>query len=108
MNQHRLRSQPESFDPLFAGQKRAEFRRDDRAPRFDVGDTLILREWQHSEDPNDLNGTYTGRYVVAEVTHIDRGAWEIPDGYAVLSLTIKDRGTEPWDSRLNEPEQQQP
>jgi len=66
------------------GEKRADFRRDDRT--FEEHDLVILREWVPlADDPT--GGRYTGSALVCLVTHIERaGRWGIPDGYALLSL----------------------
>lgn len=53
MSEHELKTWPEPFAAVRSDEKLAEFRRDDREPRFAVGDVLVLREWEPDHD----NGT---------------------------------------------------
>lgn len=79
MATHKLKTLPNVFEPIMAGQKVAEFRKDDRG--FKVGHTLRLREWSPET-------SYTKRVVEVEVTHILRGPdFGIPEGYVVMSIT---------------------
>ena len=75
---HELKMPPHWFQAVVVGTQRATILRDD--PRYHVGDTLLLREW---------DGTYTGRRCTAIVTHVVRHE-EAPDllspGVAVLSF----------------------
>lgn len=59
-NRHDLKIYPRHFDAVKSGQKKAEFRVDDRG--FKVGDALRLREW-NCED-------YTGREIGVVVTDV--------------------------------------
>jgi hypothetical protein len=80
---HELKTWPQSFDPTWRGEKRAEFRVADR--QFDTGDILILREWVPGRGGGE--GAYTGRAIEALVTHVLRGPdFGIPEGYAMLSI----------------------
>ena len=77
--EHELKCWPEYFEPLVAGAKHFEYRRDDRG--FAVGDRLELREW----DPTTRE--YTGRRCLRLVTYVLRGPdVGVPVGFAVLSL----------------------
>jgi hypothetical protein len=68
---------------MVAGYKRAEFRCDDR--HFAEDDVLEILEW----DPRRNGGEYTGAYLKAVVTDIQRGPdWGIPKGYVMLSVRI--------------------
>jgi|GEM_PF-1906342 len=83
---HELKMPPHWFQAVVVGTQRATVLRDD--PRYHVGDTLLLREW---------DGTYTGRRCTAIVTHVVRHE-EVPDllspGVAVLSFQrLDDVGT---------------
>lgn len=81
MATHRLKTWPEPFQALWDGRKAAEFRRDDREPRYEVGDWLHLIEY----DPE--RGYFLDRMIAARVTDIRRGgAFGIPEGYCMLSL----------------------
>jgi hypothetical protein len=86
---HELRCWPEFFQPTLNAHKRFELRRDDRGG-FQVGDQLLLREWDHlkylellspapfSETEVDRQkriieaekGAYTGREVLVRVDYI--------------------------------------
>jgi hypothetical protein len=82
MNQE-LKTWPQSFEPTWRGEKRAEFRIADR--EFAVGDTLLLREWVPGRGGGEDG--YTGREIEAVVTHILLGPdFGIPEGYAMLSI----------------------
>jgi Domain of unknown function (DUF3850) len=60
---HELKSWPNFFEAIVAGKKRHDLRRaDDRI--FNVGDILVLREFDPKKD------VYTERVVRAEVTYI--------------------------------------
>lgn len=76
---HRLKIWPEHFSAVLSGEKRAEFRKDDRTPAFAKGDFLLLDEFEP-----DL-GVYTDDHAWAKVTHVARGG-VIPQGYALLSI----------------------
>lgn len=76
---HDLKTHPIAFEPMLAGLKRAEFRKNDRG--YKVGDDLKLREW----DP--ATNAFTGRLIFAEITHILEGpSFGVPEGFAMLSL----------------------
>ncbi len=77
---HNLKCWPESFEPIWDGTKRFEFRKNDRD--FNVGDELIQREW----DPG--TSEYTGRVLKVRVTFISKGPqWGIPQGFAAMSIS---------------------
>lgn len=90
MAEHLLKTWPEPFEALASGRKLFEFRRDDRG--FAVDDRLVLVEW----DP--ATGKETGRALEAGVSYVLRGAFGVPDGFAVLSLV----GVRPKRDRLAE------
>ena len=74
MNKHELKILPQHFIPVLDGHKTAELRKNDR--NYQVGDTLLLMEW---------NGEYTGDACERVITHIaDVGEW-LP-GYMLLSI----------------------
>lgn len=78
-NPHELKTWPFSFLAVLDGSKRFEVRKDDRG--FLAGDWLQLNEY----DPD--TGTYTGRFLLRQVTYILRGGmFGIEDGYVVMSL----------------------
>lgn len=75
---HDLKCWPEPFQAIVDGDKRFEFRKDDRG--YAIGDILRLREW--GPDTKD----YTGWSVLREVTYIAAGGFGIPPGYCVMSI----------------------
>lgn len=80
--QHTLKIHPEPYAAVVHGDKTFEFRKDDRIPRFEVGDQLVLEEYQP-----DL-GAHTGKFTKRRVTYILRGpAFGVPEGYCVMSIT---------------------
>lgn len=74
MTVHALKSWPEFFQPVVDGVKTFEIRYDDR--KYQVGDTLILREW------DDRKAEFTGRQVERRVTYVLRG---VPGGIPPLA-----------------------
>lgn len=77
--EHKLKTWPEFFERIIRGDKRAEFRLDDRG--FAKGDVLTLQEWS----PNNLR--YSGRKVSVVISDIVRGPhFGIPDGYCMMSF----------------------
>ena len=71
---HEMKILPEHFIPVLDELKTAELRKGDRP--FNVGDTLLLMEW---------NGDYTGNACERVITHIaDVGSY-LP-GYLMLSI----------------------
>jgi hypothetical protein len=80
VSEHTLKTWPEPFRALLAGEKTHEIRTADRP--FAVGDLLHLREW----DP--VSGEYSGRSLSVRVTYITKGGeWGIPAGMCVMSVT---------------------
>ena len=85
--EHHLKIWPASFNAIVHGDKRAEFRRNER--NFEVGDVLVLHEFL----PETY--TYTHRSQQVVVMDVQRGpAWEIPVGYAMLTIKVLKRGSD--------------
>jgi hypothetical protein len=81
---HELKTWPMPFSAIWEGKKRFEIRLNDRG--FEVGDTLILTEW------NEKTGKYTGRLIVAVVTFLLGYDEELPGvrpGYVCLSIDVQ-------------------
>ncbi len=78
MKTHELKTTAPHFDHVRSGAKRAEIRRDDRG--FAVGDVLVLREY----DPASCS--YSGREVIATVTHVLAGYEALAPGFVMLSI----------------------
>jgi len=103
---HVKKCHPEPFAALFDGSKPFEFRKEDDC-KFEEGDLLLLLEfdpggkvvgsrvkleqrshWFESDELEDVisEPAYTGNVLKRRVTYVLRGAYGVPDGYAVLGL----------------------
>jgi len=69
---HELKTWPEYYEAIITGRKKFEVRINDR--NFQVGDRLLLQEW------NPQTKEYTGRYTARKITYIMR------EGNEFLSL----------------------
>ncbi|MDK1020213.1 MAG: ASCH/PUA domain-containing protein [Candidatus Hydrogenedentes bacterium] len=80
---HDLKIWPEHYDVVVDGRKRFELRRDDRD--FQVGDTLMLREWCLETE------TYTGRSVLVRVAFVLREAepFGLMEGFCAISIELE-------------------
>ena len=76
---HHLKIHPEYYEAVRSGAKRFEVRKDDRTPRYAVGDLLILEEF--------ADGAYTGRDAAVLVDYIYRGEL-CRDGYCIMSIRL--------------------
>lgn len=90
---HELKVWPQFFGPILSGVKTFEYRKDDREPRFAVGDVLVLHEYTppyraetDHEWSKSFGGDYTGRGVRRRVTYIARDTPLIPDGFCVMAI----------------------
>ena len=72
---HELKCLPEYFQQTFDTNKLFEIRKNDRD--FQVGDHIILREW---------NGGYTGRVIKDEITSVVSFPDGLKDGYVVIGI----------------------
>lgn len=77
---HALKTHPQYFADVKAGIKKFELRKDDRP--FDMGDTLLLMEW----NPESLN--YTGNAMELRIIYILRDAphFGLMEGYVILGM----------------------
>jgi hypothetical protein len=85
---HELKTIQPYFDECKKGNKKFEFRKNDR--NFEVGDEVLLREYDPETD------TYSGNAMRAKITYILNEFGGLGSGYCVLSLEfltmrIKDR-----------------
>jgi len=75
---HDLKIRPEYYNPVCAGTKTFEVRKNDRG--YLNGDFLILREYVEKEK------RYTGREVKVAVTYILRESCYVRPGYVVMGI----------------------
>jgi hypothetical protein len=105
MKEHVLKCWPAEFEAIRVGRKTADVRIDD-GRGFEVGDTLVLQEWDPKAGMLDLgapvgvdpatgelrfvakpSGDYTGRAIRRRVTDIVRSpTWDLPPGMVVMSI----------------------
>lgn len=76
--EHELKCWPEYFTPLWRRDKTFEIRLNDR--NFQVGDTLVLREW------NPTYERYTGQHITREVVYVTDFPAGLRDGYVCMGL----------------------
>jgi len=81
---HKLKTWPQFFDAVACGVKCFELRKDDRG--FEVGDVLLLQEF----DPYKGEGSYSGREVSRLVLYkLDAASFSgIEKGYCILGLGV--------------------
>ena len=72
---HNLKIQPIYYRTIEKGLNNFEVRFNDR--NFKVGDVLRLQEW--------VNGVYTGRYIMADVTYILDDPLYCKEGYVIMA-----------------------
>ena len=75
-----LKTYPKYFQETIEGNKPFEIRKNDRG--FQVGDVLILKEWD--------NIKYSGREIGAVVRYVLRDFIGLQEGYVALGLQILD------------------
>ena len=75
---HELKILPKWFEDIRAGLKHFEIRKNDR--NYEVGDKLILREWDGEH--------YTGYFIERRIGYIYHGTGEygLEKGYCILDL----------------------
>ena len=94
---HTLKTWPEFFDAIVAGEKTFELRRDDRG--FNVGDLLQFREWDPTDPGFELAGCdwgpgFTGRearFIVSYVLRSQETMQLLEYGSLSSSLGIEPR-----------------
>jgi len=87
---HELKTHIAPFGAVLSGDKKFEFRRNDRG--FRLGDRLLLRELNHNRED------YTGREIMCFVTYIilgdgDEPSFGVPSGFCVMSIQIEGKGS---------------
>lgn len=79
--EHELKCWPAPFQEVWDERKPFEIR-SEKDRHFNVGDTVVLREW--CPDGQD----YLGRWARHTITYVTRGpSWGLPVGLAVLGLS---------------------
>jgi hypothetical protein len=84
-----LKTDPGLFDDVEAGRKTFEIRRDDREPRFAVGDILLLHRTLTTGEAMAAGAplAYSGRAVAVEVVHVLRGpCYGLMEGWVIMSI----------------------
>ena len=84
MYAHELKIKEEYFEDVIKKRKRFEIRRDDREPRFEIDDVLILVEIKEE----GLTGEtyYTGRICAVTVEYVLRDFEGLAPGYCALGI----------------------
>lgn len=86
MQVHNLKTWPESFLQIWNGDKRCDFRKNDRDYRR--GDELVLAEWDNTIE------RHTGRSMKVKITCIEFGPkFGVPEDHCVMSFS------EPYDRK---------
>jgi hypothetical protein len=82
-----LKTWPGFFEEVWSGRKTAELRKDDRTPPYAERDVIHLLEY----DP--ISGRFSGREIVARITHVVRNApsFGLLPGFAMLSFEVEER-----------------
>ena len=75
---HYIKITPEYYRAIERGEKTFEVRYNDR--NYQVHDILHLKEW--------LNGNYTQREIVAEVTYLLDSPDYCKDGFVIMSIKV--------------------
>ncbi len=78
MATHKLKTWGPYFFAVEAGLKTFEIRKNDRD--FNVGDTLILQEYE----PDSME--YSGREIAKTVNYMAQGVFGLPDDVCVMAL----------------------
>ncbi len=87
---HRLKTWPSFFKAILEDRKHFEYRLNDR--NFDVGDTLILREYSHMH----LSDPYSGRWIKAIVTDLYGDIPGLPENYVIMEIKVLDYSVSDW------------
>ena len=83
--EHELKCWVYPYTQILSGIKKFELRKDDRDPRFEIGDKLLLREWDEKLE------VYTGRKMSVMVTHVMRPNTAFPGlkrGWCLMSISF--------------------
>lgn len=75
---HNCKTHPQFFNEWISRNKSFEIRRDDRNPRYKVGDNIHQREY------NPSTGEYTGRIGAGRIVYILRGFAGLAPGFCAI------------------------
>ena len=96
---HHVKSWPEFFQPILAGTRRHELRKNDRD--YQINDLLILHEWIPG------SGSYTGRTAEAVITSMTSAEFPcavsengLTEGYCIFTVKITGHAEQPVTSLL--------
>ena len=84
---HFLKSHPDAYRKAASGEKTLEVRKDDRTPRYETGDIVILEHYRPAtpETHEDGTWTYMGEHVTKRIGYVERGP-HVPPGYCAFAL----------------------
>ena len=89
--EHKLKILPQYLESIVEGTKNFEIRKNDR--NYQVGDTLILKEWvdreirQVEDITIEASPYFTGLEITKEITYIlEGGQYGLEEGYCILGL----------------------
>jgi hypothetical protein len=80
--EHELKIWPKPFEAILKKKARAQLRKDDRSPKYESGDRMMLREYLPDKDE------YTGARIKVDVVHVARTEEcpAVPEGYALITI----------------------
>lgn len=79
---HVCKISPKFFDDIIHFNKRFEVRKDDRDPKYKIGDDIILKEY------DSVSEVYTGRELYAVITYVLRDNDYCKDGYVIFGFDM--------------------
>jgi len=80
--EHELKTHQQFYEAAWSGLKTFEVRKNDR--NYQVGDTLILKEWDHTKE------VYTGQKLRVEVTYILSDPQYVAKGFVILAINYRE------------------
>lgn len=89
MRTHELKCWIGPFEAVVRGEKRFEYRKNDRG--FQVSAHLLLREWEPDEAGLGELQHYTKRAVLVRVTYVLYVGFGLPPEYCIMSIMPRAR-----------------
>lgn len=104
-NIHFLKIWPTEFKKVRDGEKTLEVRRDDRNPRYQPGDMVVLEHYRPPTptDGDETRWRYQGDHLVKRIGYIERGE-HVPAGFCAFQLLPPNDGDEALIEEFHEPE----